>query len=780
MILNTDKVNVEHITTPVRRINMNEMDAESIAVMIENSRDGFYSNKRLAPIREYATNARDAHFVKGTPERPIVITLPCQLEPELRIRDFGNGLTMDELTDIYFKYWKSTKRESNDQNGCLGIGAKSAFAYAPVYTVVSRCKGMITIATGQKNGFADIISHTENTGGEEDGMEIIIPIEQIDIDKFVVEALDFFKYWDIRPIFKNVSDERLTATFAPHDVKPFLFGNGWAVRPAGQGHVESRAVMGFVPYHIDWQQVRSNLTTELHQKISGIFTFLEENLTTLTFSNGSLSFTPNRESLQYNDLTINAINAKLNEIYDCLLKLISEKIADAPNLWEAKISYNRIFRRDLDGFDKSFVYGGSLTTLERILSGRIEWKGIPIKNGLFEDLEDWTADSDPNGERPMLVTYVKDPNKTNGVKAVKTGRGRRRCYGSSSSQNMICSPKSLVVIQDTDKTALAKAYASWALYRSGKDISQVYVLDLGVGEQKVKFYDTYKFYTVPVSFISNNEILIKAYTKSIRAPRAQRTTGDTSDRESRPVNCPFVPIKNRRSGEYISTPSLDNEEIKLRNLDEGGYYVVAIRNTFRYNGEEISFNEGGRPFWQAIYDLALEAGADLEKVYCITPKTAESDWFKEAVEDGDWTHISEFIKEKVDELPKEMLKTMMAFNHIPAQTRLGTTTATSLLPLLVDNNGTAGKYFTEVAEIAKHWHIRNLACALRLDGFDAEESVIQRFTTINQEMAAKYPMLFQTAQPEVMTNVTSNEKNILNDRNAKIYAQYINLIDLYA
>ena len=53
MINPTEKVNVVHNSEPVRRINMGEMDAESIAFMLEQSRDGFYSNKELAPIREY-------------------------------------------------------------------------------------------------------------------------------------------------------------------------------------------------------------------------------------------------------------------------------------------------------------------------------------------------------------------------------------------------------------------------------------------------------------------------------------------------------------------------------------------------------------------------------------------------------------------------------------------------------------------------------------------------------------------------------------------------------
>ena len=389
MIPIKDSPEVFHDGAPVRRIDMTQMDPESIRTMLEQSRDGFYSNKELAPIREYSTNARDAHIEKGIPLRPIEVTLPTQLSPELKIRDFGKGLTIDQLSDIYFKYWKSTKRNSNELNGTLGIGAKSGFAYAPAYTVVTWCAGMKTVATGQKDGFADIIFHQQNTAGEPDGVEVIIPIQQKDISKFTHEAAEFFKFWDIRPIFYNAPEGEFLEAFKSIDIQPFLSGKDWAIRPLGYGNSESKAVMGFVSYAIDWDQVRNSLSHQASQKIGGIFDFLRHNLTTLYFANGTLSFTPNRESLQYNEVTIKAITEKLSAIYDNLLSIISEKIADAPNIWEAKIRYNRIFRKELEGFEGDTTYGGNLDAIERLLANRVQWRGIIISNGNFDELECW-------------------------------------------------------------------------------------------------------------------------------------------------------------------------------------------------------------------------------------------------------------------------------------------------------------------------------------------------------------------------------------------------------
>jgi hypothetical protein len=728
MIPVKDCPDVVHQTTPIARIDMGKMDEESIRVMLEQSRDGFYSNKELAPIREYSTNARDAHVESNCHSRPIEVTLPSQLSPELRIRDFGKGLSFERLCDVYFHYWKSTKRGSNDTNGCLGIGSKSAMAYCDAYTVISICNGEKIVATGQKNGYADVIFRGQKDNSEVDGIEIVIPIQQKDIAKFIHEAMEFFKYWDIRPVFHNIEEDTLKESFNIMDTKPFLSGEGWAIRPSGYGNSESKAIMGFVPYSIDWEQVKNSIPPEINQKIHGIFDFLQENLTTLYFSNGTLSFTPNRESLQYNEPTVKALSEKLVSIYESLLNLITDKISDAPNIWEAKIRYNRIFRRELEGFDKESMYSGNLSTLERILKGRIQWKGITIENGLFEELHEWDKNDgklDSNQYRsssesmPVLNTYVKDDDRT-GIKSCS--RRSRRRWRSYSNNQIIASPKSVVIIQDTDKNSLAKGLARWFLYKSNKDVSQVYVLNLSNSAVKTAFFKHFNFDTVPVSYVSQNEPLIKSYLKSIRAPRG---SGTGSPRESQPLYCPFVEITNRRTANYVSEPSWNYENVNARGVEGGGFYVVYAKNFFTYDGKDIEHGSSGY-FWQAIYDLALIVGENIPKVYGIHPKTANSVWFKEAIEEGCWTNLFDWVKENIDKLPKDIIKKVSAYCDIEYN-RVGTIPAETLALLLVDGNGIAAKYFKEIADFGKYWNTKNIPTFLNIPGWKYDENNTKYF-----------------------------------------------------
>jgi hypothetical protein len=780
MIPVIDSPEVIHGNEPIRRIDMSEMDKEAIDFMLKNSRDDFYSNKELAPVREYSTNARDAHIQSGQPDRPIEVTLPSQLSPELRIRDFGNGLTIDELSDVYFRYWKSTKRGTNTQNGCLGIGAKSAFAYAPSYTVVSWSGGMKVVATGQKNGFADVIYHAPNTQGEPDGVEIVIPIQQKDISKFVREALEFFKYWDVRPIFHNVEEDTLKEAFNIMNTAPFLSGEGWAVRPAGYGSSESKAIMGFVPYNIDWDQVRNSLEPQVAHKVEGIFAFLRENLTALYFPNGTLAFTPNRESLQYNEVTVKALGDKLVGIYNTLLSLITSKIADAPNIWEAKIRYNQIFRKELDGFDKANLYGGNLNTLESILRNRVQWNGIIIANGYFEGLDKWDKTQGKvdnqygraDGFEGIFETYVKDDAKI-GVKAIARG-GRRRRYSYES--KIICSPRSIVIIQDTDKESLAKGLARWFLYKANKDIQQVYVLNLSDPGVKADFINHYTFDTVPVTYVSHNLLLIKAYLKSIRAPRS---IGGSAPRESRPLNCPFMEIKNRRSHTYVSDGSWDYETVNARGIDGGGFYVVYSKESFEFKGRNLLHDES-RNFWQAVYELASLSGEDLPKVYGIHPKTADSVWFKEAIEDGSWTNLADWITENIDNLPKDTLKKISAYLSA-TENRIGTIASEILSPLLVDNNGVAAKYFKEIADFSQYWNLRDIPNVFRLTDCGHEEAEGERFEKLNAEFRAKYPLVFKLNNSDTsLTNCDPNDTyHKMSAETAKDVAAYINLVDCY-
>ena len=76
---------------------------ENVAHIFSILRNQLYSDKIMAVIREYSTNAIDAH-VENNVEQPFEITLPTPFKPEFIIRDFGKGLSQEDVVEIFASY----------------------------------------------------------------------------------------------------------------------------------------------------------------------------------------------------------------------------------------------------------------------------------------------------------------------------------------------------------------------------------------------------------------------------------------------------------------------------------------------------------------------------------------------------------------------------------------------------------------------------------------------------------------------------------------------------
>lgn len=110
-------------------------DAESMGV-IADILSTLYSNPQRSVLREYIANAIDAHVIDKV-TRPVEVQLPSVRNPNLVVRDYGNGLSEEMMKTVFLRYVNSTKTDRDDQIGALGIGAKSAFAIATSWTVVN-------------------------------------------------------------------------------------------------------------------------------------------------------------------------------------------------------------------------------------------------------------------------------------------------------------------------------------------------------------------------------------------------------------------------------------------------------------------------------------------------------------------------------------------------------------------------------------------------------------------------------------------------------------------
>ena len=114
----------------------NQFSIAQTSKMFKILSDSLYSDKVMAVIRELSTNANDAHIAAGN-RNPFKVTLPTQTNPNFTVRDYGTGLSQEDMEELYTTYGASNKNDSNDFTGCLGLGSKSPFAYTKSFTTTS-------------------------------------------------------------------------------------------------------------------------------------------------------------------------------------------------------------------------------------------------------------------------------------------------------------------------------------------------------------------------------------------------------------------------------------------------------------------------------------------------------------------------------------------------------------------------------------------------------------------------------------------------------------------
>lgn len=113
-----------------------------------------YSNPLTATLREWVSNAHDAHVSAGV-KKPIEVSIPTRNDPVLSVRDYGEGMTHDEVVNVYLSLGNSTKRGDNTGIGGFGIGGKSALAVAEKYFLT-------TVKNGLKNVY--LFERSDNMG----------------------------------------------------------------------------------------------------------------------------------------------------------------------------------------------------------------------------------------------------------------------------------------------------------------------------------------------------------------------------------------------------------------------------------------------------------------------------------------------------------------------------------------------------------------------------------------------------------------------------------------
>jgi hypothetical protein len=198
LVTNTPREVSTHGITETRQFSI-KANGKAFKVLI----DGLYSDKIRAVIREIWTNAFDAHVMAGNADQPFDCHLPTIFEPVFRVRDYGVGMSHEQIMVLYTTVFESSKEDTNSQVGKLGLGSKSPFAYVDTFTVTSwdgTMKRSYSAFIGE-DYIPRIASMGEEASDEPRGIEISFPVKSGDIHSFMEAAKKTALGFDVLPNF---------------------------------------------------------------------------------------------------------------------------------------------------------------------------------------------------------------------------------------------------------------------------------------------------------------------------------------------------------------------------------------------------------------------------------------------------------------------------------------------------------------------------------------------------------------------------------------------------
>lgn len=336
MIASTSSIEGTTVTGDLRSKKLS-ITNEGISHIANILQDTLYTDKVLAPIREYSTNAMDAHVEVGSPLRPILVKLPNRFSPMFAVRDYGFGMDDDRIWNVFCNYGSSTKRGTNTQVGMLGIGSKSAFAYpnCKSFTVISIQNGVKKSFVCHKGGCSEgeLILLAEEATTEENGLEIQIPVSAADIQSFIDRSARFFAHWEVTPMFEG-------ATINIAKSAKLFEGVDWymaADDPNGYGTKGTKLLMGNISYAVGSISTMKCSENGISDDDQYVYRKLLDANLVLKAPIGSVDIAANREALQMTDKTIKALWEILKKVRNEIGLELQKKFDVLPTMWDKRV-----------------------------------------------------------------------------------------------------------------------------------------------------------------------------------------------------------------------------------------------------------------------------------------------------------------------------------------------------------------------------------------------------------------------------------------------------------
>lgn len=264
-----------------------------------------YNDPIKSFVRELLSNAFDSQVEANTQHIPIYIKIPTSNDNMFVLRDYGTGLSEENMYKIYSTMFYSTKRESNDFQGAFGLGSKSPLSYTDSYFIESFYNGIKSeyLIFKNEDDIPCIKKMCEEETGELNGLKISIAIGESDY-RNITEHVRFYAFY---------SDFKFDCNIDLIDI-------------------DKRLVLkvGNVPYRsYDYQNILEyNLRNKInnYSLYSSIINIVRDNYTKINHKInipiGLLSFSTSRDDIIVNDENTKIIDNEINKVVDVVYNIV--------------------------------------------------------------------------------------------------------------------------------------------------------------------------------------------------------------------------------------------------------------------------------------------------------------------------------------------------------------------------------------------------------------------------------------------------------------------------
>lgn len=354
----------ENLTTSAFSI---KKTAKAFSILSSN----LYSDKILAIIRELSCNAYDAHVAAGKSDVPFEIKLPTALDTLFYVKDFGIGLDHDGVMNLYTTYFDSTKTDSDDFVGQLGLGSKSPFAYTQSFSVESRFNGI----KRQYSAFIDdegmpvIALLNKASTDETNGLTVSLNVNRNDVSKFIDAAKKALMYFDPQPKVAGCSG------FESYGISRPATGDGWKLRETTYyaRMTGPYVIQGFVAYPLSVDILAQHgLDSNLQRELVNVDVDLMMPI-------GSVDVAASREALSYDRRTVKNVLEYINNLVNNVQGAVQAQVDTCSTLWDAIVKYDDLIKTR------------GLSKLVRASNTPITWNGIDLSDDVFVKMDDLTC-----------------------------------------------------------------------------------------------------------------------------------------------------------------------------------------------------------------------------------------------------------------------------------------------------------------------------------------------------------------------------------------------------